>query len=167
MSKTILLFSTNAKLAYEISLRYYNDIHYVWCATFFNNNLLSPLEIKNPSSSIPYIRYKNLYNESTGSATDKHGPYILATKAGIRVGAEKKLQEKIINEHQRDEILKIVNDSECSDYRPLLYIMPYDSIERLITYPGTADLANSFSTEIIIEKLPRDKFIIEILEEKL
>ncbi len=40
MSAPLILYSTNTWLAYKIAERFYGDMHYVWCAPFFDSESL-------------------------------------------------------------------------------------------------------------------------------
>jgi hypothetical protein len=119
----------------------------------------------NAISSTPYYRYKNLLLESRSE--DTHGPYIKETKTGIILGASKKLAEGIIDNDQHSNILQIVENAQCSAFRPLLYIIRYDKAKHLLVYPSAKEKANPYSTEIRIEKLTEDMFDIEIFEDAL
>jgi hypothetical protein len=53
MTKPLILYSTNSKLAYRINEAYYHGIHYVWCSPFFHPGAALQLNVNQVPSSTP------------------------------------------------------------------------------------------------------------------
>jgi hypothetical protein len=122
MSSPKIIYSTNTKLAYQISKRYYGDEHYVWCAPAFGSiNLTGDLN-QNPPTSRPLYRYNILQEESQKS--DLHSSLIKEQKIGLKNGANFKLKEGVINPVQHDEIIAIVDLAYPIDFKPYIYLEP-------------------------------------------
>lgn len=154
----LLLFSTNTLLAYNISYRYYNDEHYVWCTPFFQpGSPTSPLYTVAPTSS-PAEVYRTLQTEVLGG--DRHSAKIASNIIGILKGAAIKKKSGKITHKQYKEIVSAVNLAQISDFRPLLYIIPYANVAKIAksVYPGVG--AHPLSQEYIIERLPGKDFDI-------
>ena len=152
-----ILYSINTWLAFKIAEHFYYNNHFVWCAPMFNAKGI------NPPSSDPHEICNGLMKDIEGR--DKHSAKIAYNKSGIIKGADIQHGNKIINDEQRLEILDLVNIAEIEDFRPLIYIIPFEDVKS-IAIPASVKLAAGlFSKEFIIDKLPRDKFdIIDILK---
>ena len=160
-TSNLVLYSTNTWLAYNIAERYFKGEHYVWCTPYFdvvgNHNYQYTVA---PTSSPKHI-YVNLYIEATGR--DLHSGKIKDNKFGILKGAALKRSEKVITEQEEAEINAIIETAQTIDFRPLLYIIPYDKVTTLMKNVPILERANPLSTEYIIDKLPRNLFdVIEI-----
>ena len=161
MAKPRLLYSTNARVAYQIAKKFYGDIHHhVWCAPTFD---LAPQYMPSPPSSMPRYRYKEIHSESR--AGDSHGALILTTKEGLLSGADKNLTEGRITLTQRDEIRYYVSKAGLAEYKPLLYVMVYDEVKHLAKLVPIDQRANPLFDEYIIEELPRSLFEVLDLED--
>ena len=158
MANPKILYSTNTLLAYRISRKFYKDNHYVWCAPKAGSTSLYGALLENPPTSQPLYRYKSLKEEALKG--DLHGPLIKEQKVGLRKGAEIKLKERIITEEDKDKINSIVDISSQADYKPLLYIIPYENVKSLLKEVDIKDKAHPMSEEYIIESLPGDLFDI-------
>ena len=78
-------------------------------------------------------------------------------------GASIKRSLGAISSEQEEEIKSIVENSEIRDFRPLLYIIPYDRVTHLLRNVPIVDRAHPLSVEFVIEELPRNLFdVIEI-----
>lgn len=152
--KLLNLYSTNTWLAYEINEQYYNCIHFVWFAL-----VIDPTDSRfehNPPSSNPI----NLYGRLTQDVDrrDKHSPYIIKNRAGIINGANKKREQGVITEDQERKIIATVNDAEARDFYPLLYVIPFSKVKRMVKDVPVKNRPHALSLEGIIESLPRDYF---------
>lgn len=151
-----ILYSVNTWLAYKISEVYYKDTHYVWCAPSFNT------AGENPPSSDPSMIYSTLAKDVVGK--DKHSAKISQNRTGIIKSADIKLREGVITEAQREDIIKIANNAELQDFRPLIYAIPHYLVEADVKPAAIEIKANYFSKEFILEKLKKEHFdIIDIL----
>jgi hypothetical protein len=91
---------------------------------------------------------------------DHHSSKIEQNKAGIIKGANIKKSKGIITKSQEDDIVDIVNAAEIEDFRPLIYIIPTDKVEKIIKPVSYKYKADKFSQEYIIEELDKDLFDI-------
>ncbi len=154
-----ILFSTNCLLAYQISREYYNNLHYVWCSTIFGSPGVDDPLRRNPRSSAPYERYSEL-KKDTASIGDIHSSMITSQRAGIKNGAQAKLNAGEITSEERDEILEIVDATETSQFEPLMYLIPFEKVKTIAKKVPVSKRANPLSDEWVIEALPRDYFEI-------
>lgn len=152
----ILLYSTNTWLAYQIAERFYHREHYIWCVPYFDPRSLSVYHITIPPSSSPAEIYRDLYEVVRRG--DRHSAKISENKAGILRGAEFKRVSGIITEDEERDIASIVELAETRDFKPLLYIIPYNLVSDLIKEVSVEDRAHPLSVEYIIECLPRRFF---------
>jgi hypothetical protein len=109
-----------------------------------------------PPSAMPGEIYDMLFREVQSG--DHHSAWIAKNKAGILKGADCKREDGIITPRQKGEIASIVAKAEVRDFRPLLYIIPFDRIKRLVKQVPPNECANPLSIEYIIENLPRSCF---------
>lgn len=151
-----LLYSINSWLAYKIAENFYSNNHYVWCSPLFNAKGV------NPPSSDPFEICNGLLKDVEGR--DKHSAKISLNKTGIIQGADIQVKNGVIDNTQRLDIIDIVNNNaEIEDFRPLVYIVPYEDVKSLVKTASIKLTAGLFSKEFIIESLPRDKFdVIDI-----
>jgi hypothetical protein len=154
----LVLYSVNTYLAYMINERYYGSKHYVWCSEVFdaraNHHLGRYSSI--PPTSNPYEIYHNLYEEVKRG--DRHSAKIEANRKRILGGAKIKLEAGVINQEQYDEIEKIVKSVEISDFRPILYVIPYSNVAADVREATVEERAHPLSREGIIESLDRANF---------
>ena len=154
----LILYSVNTYLAYMINQRYYGDKHYVWCSEVFDARSQHALghHANIPPTSNPREVYFNLHEEVKRG--DWHSAKIDANRKGILRGAREKLRIGVINPDQFEEIDQIVNSVELSEFRPLLYIIPYHNIAEAVRQATVAERAHPLSLEYIIESLDRQHF---------
>lgn len=162
MSNPLLLYSTNTRLAYLISKRYYGDLHYVWCTPYFDSKSLAPHDYTIPPTSSPGEIYHNLYEEVIRG--DRHSSKIEDNKRGILEGANAKRKAGVINEQQEQEIAQIVEQAMILDFKPLLYIIPFNLVTNLVEEVPVNKRAHPLSVEYLIKELPRHLFDIITLE---
>ena len=160
----ILLYSTNTWLAYTVSEKYYNRVHYVWCTPLFGDPQSQASRGRDvlPPSSNPYEIYRRLHEEVRSS--DQHSAKIKENKTGILRGAASKREEGVITEQQQREIASIVELAEFRDFTPLLYLIPYERVSALLREVPISEKAHPLSKEYIIEQLPREHFdVVELV----
>lgn len=156
MNSKCIYYSCCTWLSFQIARSYYNNLHYVWCAPYFDpGSALNPQNSVPPTSS-PREIYANLKKEV--EAGDRHSAKIAQNIAGLRRGADIKLRVKAINQTQHDEITDILAVAQVSDFKPLLYIIPAKSVTRMLKSVPVKDRAHMMSEEYIIENLPRSRF---------
>ena len=155
-----ILYSTNCLLAHRISEQYYEGLHYVWCSTVFGSPGLGNVLTGNPASSTPYERYRRL-EADVGPPADSHSSMISGQRAGIKYGANAKQAAGAITVTERDEIIQIRDQADASDFMPLMYLIPYGKVKKLLKRAPLANRAHGLADEWIIEELARDCFDIQ------
>jgi len=157
----LVLYSTNTWLSYIIAQKYYGEVHYAWCTPDFHMNNQNVIDSTTPPTSTPYEILNSLKVEV--SRGDRHSAKIKENKVGIKKGASFKKSIGIITDVQEQEIFEIVDQSEIRDFRPLLYVLPFDNCAHLLKAVPIKDRAHPMSVEFIIEELPRNLFdVIEL-----
>jgi len=157
MTSPLVLYSTNTSLAFSITQRYYGGIHYVWAAPY-SGSMPIPQDAGNvlPPTSSPSDIFHNLWEEVQRG--DRHSDAIARNKAGILRGISLKEAAGVINHRQAGEINDILNLAQPADFKPLLYVIPYEPIASLVREVPVDQRAHPLSAEYIIDALPRDAF---------
>lgn len=142
-------------VAYNINMKYYGGLHYMWCTPYFGSNYKSPHFTVPPSSS-PLEIYNTLNAEI--DASDLHGTKIGLNRMGIRKGADAMLSRGKIDKDQHEEILTISDLAQPQQFRPILCV-----ISRLEAVPfyqrvDVKSRANPLSHEYIVADLPQTAF---------
>lgn len=114
IKRTPILFSAGSLFSYRINSIYYKNIHYVWCATHFNDK-------KQPVTSNPQSICKRYFDQIT--TADRHETKIQENKSGILKGAKAKLDDGVISAEQYEEICAYVNLARYEDFYPILYVI--------------------------------------------
>ena len=116
---TPFLFSAGTLFSYYINCRYYNDVHYVWCTTHFNDS-------KQPITSNPQSICKRYFEQiATG---DRHAKEILENMSGLMRGADAKLSAGVITEEQHNEICHLISYARYEDFYPVLYVIDVNKV---------------------------------------
>lgn len=161
MGEKLILYSTNTWLAFMIAQKYYKDEHYIWCTPVFDSRKSQYNGTMVPPTSCPCEIYYNLHEEV--SRGDRHSAKIKENRIGIFRGAEIKFNQGVITAEQKAEIKAIVDQAETRDFRPLMYIMPYERVKSMAKEVPIGDRAHPLSEEYVIDALPRKDFdIIEL-----
>ncbi len=156
MNSRCVYYSCCTWISFQIARLYYGNVHYVWCAPYYDpRSTLNPHNMVPPTSS-PREIYTNLRKEV--EAGDRHSVKIAQNTAGLRRGADIKLKSGAITQAQHDEILDIIAAAQIADFKPLLYIIPAAAAKRLLKSVPVKDRAHMMSEEYIIESLPRSHF---------
>lgn len=156
----LLLYSTNTWLSYQIAQRFYGQVHYVWCTPYFDMQHGSGSSYGVAPTSAPMEIYRNLSAEVRMG--DTHSSKIAENKSGISRGAAAKLSAGVITSAQQVEIEAIVTRSPVQDFRPLLFVIPYDKVASLVVPVAVEQRAHPLSGEYVITELPRSHF--DVLE---
>jgi len=141
-------------LAWAISNEYYGGRHWIWCSPFFRPNGSAPAAF--PPSAIPGAIYDRLFEDVTHG--DRHSAWIAKNKVGLSKGAQCKEDEKAITPAQKAEILAIVDAAQISDFKPVLYVVPYDRVKSELRSVPPSQRAHPMSVEFIIEELTSAAF---------
>src|SRR6185295_1531942 len=156
----LALYSTNTLLAYRFNQRYYGELHYVWSSPYFSAKSAPPLDVQTPPSSTPDDIFKSFRDAI--DREDAHSDGIRRNIAGLRRGMSSKLAAGVIGEEQYRELEQMLAAAKFSEFRPLLYVIPYQGVADLVKNVPFADKAAPFALEYIIESLPRSRF--DVLE---
>lgn len=158
MSQPLVLYSVCTYLAYNIAASYYEHQHFVWCSPFFSEGSAPSYQYTNPPTSSPARIYRDLQIGVTSD--DRHNARIQQNRIGLAKGATIKHKAGVISAAQKKEILSIVQQAHTSMFRPLIYVIPYSSVIRMIQPVSVEDRANPLSAEYMIECLSRVHFDI-------
>lgn len=157
-----LLYSTNPYLKFFINMKFYDDVHYVWCSEHFNSELLGAYTIgrRIPASSNPSGIYRRLKQDV--ESKDDHSAKIAEQRASYLALAEKFKREGRIEEEIQEEISYIVKEATFDDWRPLIYVIPRDLVtSRMQLVP--VERRAGFGDEYIVPDLARAEFdIVEV-----
>lgn len=150
-NKKPLLYSVGTQLAYKIERNYYNDIHYVWCTTDFNDLRQPPTS--NPSKICK--RYLELI--STG---DRHAVEINNNISGILRGAKAKYDSRVISKKEYNKIKTLVSAARYDAFYPVIYIIQSDKVKDRCIEVTAADRASDSAVEYRIEDMKPGEFEI-------
>lgn len=159
----LVLYSTNAYIAYMINERYYKGLHYVWCSEVFDARAQYAYgpHASIPPSSSPGEIYKIMREDVKRG--DLHSANVKRLRKNILEGAAETLKAGKISRIQHKEIGKILKDALLVDFRPLLYIIPYQSVAKLVEEVPIDERAHPLSLELRIPALSRKFFdVIEV-----
>jgi hypothetical protein len=112
----------------------------------------------NPPSSSPQEIYETLLKEVENN--DRHSSKIKQNKAGLRNGATFKHKIGDITNAEKLEIFDKVRLAQISDFKPLLYVIPYPLVGSILSIVPVKQRANPLASEFIIQRLPRSSFDI-------
>ena len=156
--KPLALYSTNPFLKYAIAEKYYGERHYVWCTTVFDPRTHGKYgsHASTPPSSNPCEVYRRLREDIEQG--DRDSAYVHKAKQGIINGATAKLEEGVIDKEEHEAILAMVASADLSDFRPLVYVIPYDRVVDQLVEPPSDQRAHHLSTEYVIKSLARSDF---------
>lgn len=159
----LVLYSTNAYIAYMINERYYKGFHYVWCSEVFDarRQYAYGPHASIPPSSSPWEIYKTMREDVKRG--DLHSANVQRLRKNILDGALEKLKAGKISKAQYKDIGKILEEALLSDFRPLLYVIPYQGVAKLVEEVPIEERAHPLSLELRIPALTRKHFdIIEV-----
>jgi len=159
MKTPILLYSASTWLAYSVAERFYG-VHYAWCTAFYDG-ITAPRHFNIPPTSSPAEIYLNLEEETRRG--DLHSDAIRRNVTGIMTGAEAKLQTGAITDAQYQEIEVIVEKAQIPDFRPVLYVIPFDRLEGRVPEVPVTQRAHPLSLEYRVDGMRRGCFdVLEI-----
>jgi hypothetical protein len=155
-----VLYSATTRLAYSIAEQFYGGVHYVWCAPYRRPD---PFAVGIPASSNPLEIYWS-YHKAVKSG-DGHSFYIAANRRGIAFGATARHQTGIVDAKTRDRIQLIAEKAPITDFKPLLFVIPYALVKNVLKEAAVDEAARASSVEYIIENLQRSDFDVLDLSE--
>jgi hypothetical protein len=161
-TRPLLLYSTGTWLAYAIAERYYRGMHWIWCSPFFRDDgKFGPTVM--PPTAIPGEIHDALYKHVKEG--DRHSPFIDKNKIGILNGAKSQKDRSIITARQAVEISAIVKSAQIADFRPVIFIVPFEKVSNLAKVVPPAERAHPLSIEYRIEKLRPGLFdVVELVK---
>lgn len=154
--RPLLLYSVNTSLAYNVAEVYYKGKHFAWCSPCFDARGVPSYKLTNPPTSNPCEILQGLAQEVRRN--DRHSKKIEDNRLGIKRGADLHLEAGTITRAKRDEVVEIVDRALVAEFRPLLYVIPYATVARLVREVGVEERAHPLSEEYVIAALPRRKF---------
>lgn len=159
MKEPLLLYSTNTWLAYAIAERYYDGVHFAWCSPVYDGTK-ADAHVTIPPSSSPADLYRLLLDEVQRG--EQHSAIREVKRKGLVRGAEAKLRDGVISAFEFSEIKDTIERSPPHDFRPVLYVIPYDRVRGTVVEVPLEERAHPFSIEFRVNPLPRNCF--DVLE---
>lgn len=161
MKEPLVLYSTNTWLAYAIAERFYGGVHFAWCSPVFDGRRAAPY-VNIPPTSSPAEIYRSLHREVDRG--ELHSEAIKVNRKGVTSGADAKLESGVISEVEYDEIIRIIERAAVRDFRPVLFVIPYEAVRGSVTDVPVHQRAHPLSVEYRVETLRRDCFDMLELE---
>jgi hypothetical protein len=155
LSDPLLLCATITRLSYALSQRHYEEKHYAWCAPISGSDSFLP---NNPPSSDPIQIYATLWRDVHNG--DEHSAKIKENRLGLLRGAAVKESTGVIDAGTKNRIEAIVARAKLEEFLPLLLIIPFAGVKKLLIEPEVDQVARATSLEYVIEELPRSGFEI-------
>ena len=155
MKEPLVLYSTNTWLAYAIAERFYGGVHFAWCSPVYDGRKAAP-HVNIPPTSSPAELYRLLVEEVERG--ERHSALMKNNREGILRGAEAKRAASVITAADWDEIGNTVRLSHPSDFRPVLYVIPYERVRGAAVPVPVPERAHPLSVEYRLEALPRESF---------
>ncbi|HKP74390.1 MAG TPA: hypothetical protein VJT67_02550 [Longimicrobiaceae bacterium] len=155
MSPPLLLYSTSTWLAYSVAERFYGGVHYAWCSPVYDGRT-APAHVNIPPSASPGAIYRLFRDDSERG--DLHSGAINRNAAGIGRGVEAKRLQGVIGPAEEEEIAKTLELSTARDFRPVLFVIPYEQVREIVVQVRVDDRAHPMSVEYLVEALPRAAF---------
>lgn len=152
--KNLIYYSVNTKIANYINTEYYNDVHYVWTAPYFD------CKENNPTSSNPKEIYSSLIKDLKSGVIDYHSKNVEGNRIGLKKGAIIKHNKGDIDKKTMEEIIELSQKANFELFEPLIYVIPYDKIQKKLSKPHFKHKAHPMSLEYIIEDLHGEEFDI-------
>jgi hypothetical protein len=162
MRDPLLLYSTNTWLAYAIAERYYGGVHFAWCSPVYDG-AKADAHVNIPPSSSPADIYRLLLDEVKRG--EQHSAVLENKRQGLLRGADTRRREGMIGDSDFDQIRQTVETSPLNDFRPVLYVVPYERVRGTVVEAPVEERAHPSSIEYKVDPLPRDCF--DMLELKV
>jgi len=155
-----LLYSTNTYLKFLVQERYGGGRHYVWCSTSFDGRKLSAYSKSGvvPPSSNPAEIYRDL--KEGIARNDRHSPKIASQRALFLSLASQWSDAGDLAVTDAADLAYLVSNAPLSEFRPLLYIIPYEPVKHRIETVPAHQRANPSAEEFRIVDLLSTEFDI-------
>jgi hypothetical protein len=145
----VILYSASTWLAYSVAERFYG-VHYAWCTAFYDG-ITAPRHFNIPPTSSPAEIYLSLEEETRRG--DRHSHALERNVTGIMNGAKAKRRTGAITDAQFQEIEVVVKEAKIPDFRPVLYVIPFDRLEGRVPEVPVSQRAHPLSLEYRVEDL--------------
>lgn len=155
----MIVYSTNVYLKFKIHQRFCNDTHYAWCSEQFDTAVLGRYQQGSgvPPTSNPASIYRDL--KEAVQKHDRHNAKVQEQKTSLKALAVKWENNRQITTEEKEEIIYMVDNSDITEWRPLIYLIPRQPVaNRLKTVPIENRASNE--VEYIIEDLKSAEFHI-------
>ena len=94
---------------------------------------------------------------------DRHSSKIIDCRSGIIRGAQAKRRNGIIDADTESDIIRAVETCETREFRPLLFVIPFAKVKKLVEKVPVSVRAHPLSSECLIPLLPGKCFdVIEL-----
>lgn len=152
----------NTWLAYAIAERYYDGVHFAWCSPVYDGRQ-ADMHVNIPPSSSPADLYRLL--QDGVERGEQHSAVLKGQRDGLLRGANMRRADGLISGSEFHDITRTVEGSPLNDFRPVLYVIPYDRVRGTVVEASVEERAHPFSIEYKVNPLPRDCF--DMLELKV
>lgn len=129
---SLLLYSVNCYLKYYIQEKYRGGLHYVWVSEYFDSRSLIVPSVgpRIPPTSNP----RDIYNELKLAVEeeDDHCYKISEQKSLITARAIEWETASEISTFDMNEIVFMVENGAYKQWRPLIYVIPYEPVRSRI-----------------------------------
>jgi hypothetical protein len=146
-------------MKWRIQQQFFSGKHWVWCSPAFEGEKLGKytLGAGQPPSSDPACIYRTLHRAVT---TGDGGDAKIASQKKTLMGLAVKFQtDGAISKDDQDEIIKMIELSSFEDWRPLIYVIPFEPVASRVRLVSRASRA-SHEPEYVIEDLADGEFDI-------
>jgi len=157
----LILWSASCRLKFEINQRYYRKKHYCWCSPVFEAAALGRFEIgsNQPRSSDPASIYRDLMEYQR--RPDGHDEKIASWRKGILEVAVMLCELGDITELQRGEIALRERSAGLAQWKPLMYVIPFDRVRDRVEQVPLESAASSEPEYIVSDLFEEDFEIVE------
>jgi hypothetical protein len=154
----LVLYSTNTLLKYKIQ-RDYRKEHHVWCSPIFEAAKVGRYVrgAGTPPSSDPASILRALHRAVTDA--DDHDTKIADQKKVLLGLAVQWFNASLISDAAQQEIAAMVTAARFTDWKPLLFVIPYHAVASRVAEVARARRASS-EPEYIVPDLKPDEFDI-------
>lgn len=159
LRKSFNIYSTQSYLAYYINKHYYNDVHYCYCAKYFNDKQLSGNLHPQPASSSPVCIWRGL--REALDTNDVHQQHVQVNISGLKRGVVEMLAKNVIDNQTAALLNAIIDKSPVQLFQPLLFVVPVEPNAGRIQRVPLHHKAMVLSDEYVVHELPGSQ--VEVL----
>ncbi len=155
MDEPLILYSTQTWLAYAVAERFYGGVHHAWCSPVYDGTTAAR-HVNIPPSSSPAEIYRVMAADARRG--ERHSALFTKKLDGIRTGAKLRAAAGEITAAQEEEIDAMLKTAHPRELRPVLYVIPFDTVKHIVHEVPLTLRAHPFSVEFQIPELPRNLF---------